>query len=304
MREWRQHPLDHIFVDYINDNDLFKLKVTMIGPKGTPYFNGKYILNVTLSDHYPMHGMSIKFITKIYCCNVSDDGMISTDLFGDNWNTKCNIKQTLQIIYNKCFIQAGDYDYNCVLRTDLNKLLYKDTQQFVINALKYNHQFAGGVSHQFYTFPQLNKSQYIQHLNAIKLVINKYTILSMEIIENHLIDYCLNYETECDLFEFIFKFQNKKKYQGEILNISEFEEREKYEFKIKLKTISGDMHTLNVNSNDTIYFIKQLMAMKLKFPLKQHLLFNSKQLDDGQTLQYYNIKDNDMLHLVQRCQGG
>eukprot|EP01084_Bolivina_argentea_P094197 169335_1 len=121
MREWKEQPLDNICVDYIDESDLFTWKAIMIDPK---------VLHIIkLSNNYPIHGMCVKFKTKIYTCNVSDCGFISTDLFGDNWTTKCNIKQVLQIIYNKCFYEAGDYDYNCVLRTDLENrmiIIYHD----------------------------------------------------------------------------------------------------------------------------------------------------------------------------------
>ena len=304
LKEWNQNPLDHIHTELIDD-DIFKWKVTMTGPQGTPYYQGKYILHIVLSDNYPFHGISsIRFKTKIYCCNVSDNGEVSTDLFGENWNSKCTIKQSLQIIYKKCFHEAGDYDFNCVLNTGLNKLLYQNTQQFIQNALKWNYQFAQGIWNRFYTFPQVPQSEYIQRINFIASIIDNYSSLSIKLIHDHLIPFCYDEETECGLYEFLQKFQNKQKYQGDVWSSDHFVERTHYDFTINVQTLNGDIVPLKVNANDTVYYIKQILAMKLQTPLKQQLLYKSKQLDDGNTLKDYNLSAGCTLHLVIRCRGG
>lgn len=304
MKDWRQNPLDHIHVEYWDDSNIHQWKVVMIGPEGTPYCGGHYKLNVDLSENYPMHSMNIKFVTKIYCCNVSEEGMISTDLFGENWSTKYTVKHILQSIYHKCFIEAGDYDFNCVLRTDLNRLLFQNTEQFVINALQWNHKYAHGIDSEFYNFPQIDPSEFQERMEERGSAIAENTVLSAEFINEHLMPFVANQQSDCSLFGFITKFQSKQKYQGTVWNSDTILKRDEYDFIIKIKLLSGDIEAIEVKANDTVYYLKQMLAAKLQTPLKQRLLFDAVILDDGKKLCEYDITEGSMLHLVIRCRGG
>ena len=54
-------------------------KVSMIGPQKTPYEGGVFFLEAVFPDNYPTAGPKIKFLTKIFHCNVFDWGIcIST----------------------------------------------------------------------------------------------------------------------------------------------------------------------------------------------------------------------------------
>ena len=50
----------------VNPDDLFLWKVIMIGPKGTPYENGVFTLNVNFPPNYPEKGAEFRFVDKIY----------------------------------------------------------------------------------------------------------------------------------------------------------------------------------------------------------------------------------------------
>ena len=54
----------------VNPDDLFLWKVTMIGPKGTPYENGVFTLNIIFPPTYPEKGAQFRFVNKIYHLNV------------------------------------------------------------------------------------------------------------------------------------------------------------------------------------------------------------------------------------------
>ena len=54
----------------VNPGDLFLWKVAMIGPKGTPYESGVFILNIKFPPNYPEKGAEFRFVNKIYHLNV------------------------------------------------------------------------------------------------------------------------------------------------------------------------------------------------------------------------------------------
>ncbi|EGG14335.1 Ubiquitin-conjugating enzyme E2 4 [Cavenderia fasciculata] len=84
-----QDPPYHLFV---NPNDMQVWKVIMKGPAATPYEGGHFILSVEFPDDYPFRPPKVRFINKIYHCNVSNDGALCLDILKDQWSPALTIK--------------------------------------------------------------------------------------------------------------------------------------------------------------------------------------------------------------------
>ena len=87
------------------DNNLFKWRVSLMGPSDTPYAGGMFFLTAEFPDDYPIGGPKVKFDTKIYHVNISqNDGLvcISTLKYWEPYTPFSNVMASIfSLFYNQ-----------------------------------------------------------------------------------------------------------------------------------------------------------------------------------------------------------
>jgi Ubiquitin family len=71
------------------------------------------------------------------------------------------------------------------------------------------------------------------------------------------------------------------------------------------RTLTGITFTLQVRISDTVESVKRQILDREGIPIdQQRIVFAGLQLVDGQTLSYYNMQANSIIHLILRLVGG
>lgn len=124
----------------INESDMFSWQATIIGPDNTPYQGGIFNLKIDFPLDYPFKPPKIRFITKIYHCNINSSGGICLDILKDQWSPALTISQVLLSI---CSLM-DDANPKDPLVPDIANLLCKDKAQHDMNAREWTLLYASG----------------------------------------------------------------------------------------------------------------------------------------------------------------
>ena len=84
-----------------SESDLRTWAVTLTGPPGTPYAGGKFAVEVTLPAEYPFKAPGVRFATRIWHPNVTNDaqGAVCLGILKpDAWKPPCRIRAVLEAL--------------------------------------------------------------------------------------------------------------------------------------------------------------------------------------------------------------
>jgi len=66
-----------------------------MGPPDSPYEGGVFFLDIQFPQDYPFKPPKVRFTTKIYHCNVNDQGGICLDILKGEWSPALTVSKVL-----------------------------------------------------------------------------------------------------------------------------------------------------------------------------------------------------------------
>ena len=78
-----------------SDDNLFSWQVMIGGPENTPYDGGVFMMEFIFPPTYPFAPPKIKFLTKIYHCNVNNKGEVCLEILKEGWSPLLNAAKIL-----------------------------------------------------------------------------------------------------------------------------------------------------------------------------------------------------------------
>ena len=128
----------HGIYHYINEDNIYNIKILMIGPDNTPYCYGFYLFDITISDEYPFKPPIVKYCTQNgytrFNPNLYVNGKVCLSILntwaGPQWSSCNNITTVLLSIQSMVFVknplhnEPGFENDNSLRCTNYNKILY------------------------------------------------------------------------------------------------------------------------------------------------------------------------------------
>ena len=94
LEELKKSPPCNCSAGPLKDN-LYEWQASIIGPENSPYKTGIFYLKINFPYDYPFKPPKIRFITKIYHCNINSSGGICLDILKEQWSPALTIGKLL-----------------------------------------------------------------------------------------------------------------------------------------------------------------------------------------------------------------
>ncbi|AMD20587.1 HDL157Wp [Eremothecium sinecaudum] len=92
----KDDPDANVSLNFVNESDIHHLKGSFLGPPGTPYDGGKFIVDIQVPLEYPFKPPKMQFDTKVYHPNISSvTGAICLDILKNSWSPVLTLKTSL-----------------------------------------------------------------------------------------------------------------------------------------------------------------------------------------------------------------
>ena len=137
FRELRKDGLSGIggSAGIINKNYLH-WKACFIGPTNSPYNGGLYYIQIKCNENYPVEPPEVKFKTKIWHPNITEEGRICIDYL-NNWQKTYNIRGIVTTLFDLLGTPNFESPYNS--KTHENNKMKSDFEKI---AKEYNSKYA------------------------------------------------------------------------------------------------------------------------------------------------------------------
>jgi ubiquitin-conjugating enzyme E2 D len=133
-----KEPLEYCRSITLVGDDIFNWECEIVGPAGSPYAGGIFVLKIEFPTQYPFKSPKLKFETKVYHPSVQTaSGDICQDVVG-NWGPTLNAKHCLQVVYS--MLQSPESDHP--LEEKIAKQIRENPKEFEKEAKKYTKQYA------------------------------------------------------------------------------------------------------------------------------------------------------------------
>ena len=122
----------------VDDDNLYKWYAIIYGPTNTPYEGGIFHLDIDFPLDYPFKPPKVIFKTKIYHCNINNQGLICLDILKDKWSPALTISKILLSI---CSL-LNDQNPEDPLEPEIADLYMNNYNTFKLNARQYTLEWA------------------------------------------------------------------------------------------------------------------------------------------------------------------
>ncbi|XP_034411784.1 uncharacterized protein LOC117746629 [Cyclopterus lumpus] len=106
------HPFFRVFP---TESDFKFWRVLMQGPPDTPYRKGVFELYCQFGPDYPAKPPTVRFVTRVYHCNVNSVGRICHNIFDRSYNAHITMREILEAVYGLFIIPEPDDPLDSIL---------------------------------------------------------------------------------------------------------------------------------------------------------------------------------------------
>ena len=138
LEDLKQSPPANCSAGPIDESDLFDWQATILGPEGTPYQGGLFILKITFPKDYPFKPPKVIFKTKIYHCNINSYGGICLDILKEAWSPALTVNKILLSI---CSL-LNDQNPDDPLVPEIANLYKNNYEEFIETAMYFTNKYA------------------------------------------------------------------------------------------------------------------------------------------------------------------
>uniref|UniRef100_A0A3Q4MI38 UBC core domain-containing protein n=1 Tax=Neolamprologus brichardi TaxID=32507 RepID=A0A3Q4MI38_NEOBR len=102
-------------------------RILMQGPPDTPYEKGVFELYCQFGPEYPVKPPLVRFVTRVYHCNVNSVGRICHNIFDRSYNAHVTMRDIFDAVYGLLIIPEPDDPLD---RTRFDPFLHSELFQY------------------------------------------------------------------------------------------------------------------------------------------------------------------------------